>query len=69
VDNGNQTDRENLEKLAGSARDLLALQKTQRLTQAQMIRACIKQLRKPEPAEREKALVALGQLADMLEKE
>lgn len=61
------TDRETLEKVAKNYNDLIALQKSARVTQAQVIRACIKQLRKSDPAEREKALVALGRLADVLD--
>lgn len=52
-----------------SFRELQALERTRRQTQAVMIRACIKQLRKPQASEREKALVALAQLAEMLEKD
>lgn len=63
------TDREKLEVVAKNYRELQALERTRRQTQAVMIRACIKQLRKPQASEREKALVALAQLAEMLEKE
>ena len=62
------TDRERLEAVAQSYNDLIALQKAQKVTTAQMIRACVKQLKLPDPTKRGQALKALCDLADLLEK-
>lgn len=61
------TDRENLEAVAQSSRDLFALMKTQKVTMAVMLRACVKQLRSPDSRKRAEAIKALEDLAKMLE--
>lgn len=61
------SDREKLEKVAQGYNDLMALQATQRLTMALMIRACITRLKSPDSRKRAEAIDALGALADQLE--
>ena len=62
------TDRERLEAVAQAHRDLVALQRTQKMTMAIMVRACVKHLRSPDSRKRAEALKALEDLADLLEK-
>lgn len=61
------SDREKLEKVAQGYNDLMALQATQRSTMALLVRACVRQLKNPSPAERQKAIVALTKFAWQLE--
>lgn len=62
------TEREKLEAVAQSSRDLFALMKTQKTTMAVMLRACVKQLRSPDSRKRGEAIKAVEDLASMLEK-
>lgn len=62
------TEREKLEAVAQSSRDLFALMKTQKTTMAVMIRACVRQLKSPDSTKRAQAIKALDDLADMLDK-
>lgn len=62
------SDRETLEKVAKSYKELMAAQAQQRVLMAQMIRACLQRLKSPSSRDRKEALDALGDLAGMLEK-
>lgn len=61
------TDRETLAEVAKGYNDLIALEKKRRDLMAQMIRACLVQLRSTNSAKRKEGFDALGTLADMLE--
>ena len=61
-------DRKKLDAVAKGYHDLIALQTKQRDTTAKMIRACVARLKSPDSRKRREAIVALEQLAEMMEK-
>lgn len=60
--------RANLDKIAASYHRLHELQEKQRALSAEMIRACVRQIKSPDSRKRREGIEHLEQLADMLEK-